>query len=124
VTSSESGITFVLSSSGDERRKAEKENKMALVRMTKFDGKDVDLNTDDLRYFGTLDTDSGAWPGFLSFENFLNWSDCYDCYHAPLPNKSSWEVISVDELPDSIRNLEHEDGYSILDHIVWIEECD
>jgi len=108
---------------GAERQKT-KEKKMSLVKMTKFNGENIDPNTDDPRYFGTLDTDSGAWPGFLSFEDFSEWPDDYDTYHAPLPNHCSWEVISVDDLPDSVRNLETEDGYSILDHIAWMEECD
>jgi hypothetical protein len=94
---------------------------MSLVKMTKFNGAEVDPNTEDPRYYGTLDTDSGTWPGFLSFENFIEWPDDYDTYHAPLPNRCSWEVISVEELPESIRNLEMDDGYSILDHIAWME---
>jgi hypothetical protein len=110
---------------GGDSRKAQKEKKM-LVKMTKFNGENIDPNTDDPRYFGTLDTDSGAWPGFLSFEDFQNWPEQYDCYHAPLPNHSAWEVISVWDLPESIQNLETEDGYSVLDHIAWMEmeECD
>ena len=94
---------------------------MSLVKITTWNGEKIADDTVDPKYFGTLDTDSGSWPGFLSFDDFKNWPEDYDTYHAPLPNHCSWEEISVNDLPEEIKNLES-DGYSILDHIAWMEE--
>jgi hypothetical protein len=52
----------------------------------------------------------------------MDWPEDYDTYHAQVPNHTSWEVISVDNLPEEIRELEHDDGFSLRDHIAWMEE--
>lgn len=92
-----------------------------LVKITKWNGQKIDPKTEDPKYFGTIDSDSGAWPGFLSFEDFENWPECYDTYHAPMPNHCAWEEIKFEDLPESIKNLRGND-WSIWDHVSWMEE--
>lgn len=88
---------------------------MTLVKITRWEHKNIEA-AEDARWYGTLD-ESQSWPGFLSFDDFESWPDGYDTYHAPLPNGTSWEEISYEELPESLQSLA-----GLKDHIDWMLE--
>lgn len=93
-----------------------------LVKITRWAGRDIDPQTTDPQYFGTLDVNT--WATFLSFEDFPEWPEDYDTYHAPVPNQTSWEEIRYEDLPEAMRNWETENGYSLKDHVDWMLEED
>jgi hypothetical protein len=93
-----------------------------LVKIIRWGGQDIEAGTDP-RWYGTLayDPEGRYWPGFLSFEDFENWPEAYDTYHAEVPNNTQWEAISFDDLPESIRTLTQGD-YTLKEHIDWMLE--
>ena len=95
---------------------------MPLVKITKWAGKEIDPHTEDPQWYGTLDCTANAWPGFLSFDGFEDWREDYDTQHADVPNHTSWEEVSFDELPPAIKELKNGAWWTLKDHIDWMLE--
>jgi hypothetical protein len=93
---------------------------MKLVKITRWENNEIEPNTTELRYYGTLYEESNR-PRFLSFDDFANWPIEYDAYHEVLPDGCSWQIISEEELFSKIENVElNEENWDLSDHIYWV----